>query len=215
MFKKNKNWFTVVEIVVVITILVILSTIALVSYNWSLNSSRDTKRVSDLMLISNSLELFSKTHNNLFPLATTKTTILYISGSTLTGWYLQDFDTTLIDTGVTLNQLPVDPMLKSYYIYGVSSDYKKYEIASRLETNDNGQAVKTWYKLVDNTFLDNIYVVWNYRKSTINTTYALDWLIVFKDMGSGVLAKYDWVAFTGTSSTGSYIVVKKDSISYK
>jgi prepilin-type N-terminal cleavage/methylation domain-containing protein len=51
--------FTLVELIVVVTILAILSTIGFVSYSTYLTSVRDTNRISQLVSISDGLNLYS------------------------------------------------------------------------------------------------------------------------------------------------------------
>jgi prepilin-type N-terminal cleavage/methylation domain-containing protein len=55
----NKQAFTLVELIVVITILAILWTIAFISLQWYSSQARDSKRLSDVQNIKKSLELFS------------------------------------------------------------------------------------------------------------------------------------------------------------
>jgi len=50
--------FTLVELIVVITILAILATIGLLSFSEYLVSARDVNRISQLKLISDALELY-------------------------------------------------------------------------------------------------------------------------------------------------------------
>ena len=52
------HWFTLVELIVVVTILAILWTIWFVSYNWYLAWVRDTNRTSQLVSIHDWLELY-------------------------------------------------------------------------------------------------------------------------------------------------------------
>ena len=54
----NKKGFTLVELLIVITILGILSTVAVSSFRSSQMKSRDAKRKSDLKQIANALEMF-------------------------------------------------------------------------------------------------------------------------------------------------------------
>jgi prepilin-type N-terminal cleavage/methylation domain-containing protein len=55
---RNIYGFTLVELIVTITILVILGTIAFVSLGGYAGSARDGSRVSDLSLIAKGLDLF-------------------------------------------------------------------------------------------------------------------------------------------------------------
>jgi prepilin-type N-terminal cleavage/methylation domain-containing protein len=57
--QNNSLWFTLVELIVVITILAILWTIAFISLQWYSAQARDSKRLSDIQNIKSSLELFS------------------------------------------------------------------------------------------------------------------------------------------------------------
>lgn len=57
--RPDKLGFTLIELIVVITILAILWTIAFVSIQWYSAQARDSKRLSDIQNIKKSLELFS------------------------------------------------------------------------------------------------------------------------------------------------------------
>ncbi len=59
MIIKNKQAFTLVELIVVITILAILWTIAFISLQLYSKSARDSRRISDISNVKKSLELFS------------------------------------------------------------------------------------------------------------------------------------------------------------
>lgn len=53
---QNKKWFTLVELIIVITILAILGTIWFVSFQWYTADARNTKRTSDLSSLQWALE---------------------------------------------------------------------------------------------------------------------------------------------------------------
>jgi len=55
----QKKWFTLVELIVVITILAILWTIAFLSFQWYSRDARDSKRTSDVNNMKTTLELFN------------------------------------------------------------------------------------------------------------------------------------------------------------
>lgn len=55
--KNLKKWFTLVELIVVITILAILGTIAFISLQWYSSDARNSKRVSDLGSISTAMSI--------------------------------------------------------------------------------------------------------------------------------------------------------------
>jgi len=60
---KNKKGFTLVELLVVIVIICILSTLAVVALNSARAKARDAKRVADIKTVQNSLELYFSDRN--------------------------------------------------------------------------------------------------------------------------------------------------------
>jgi prepilin-type N-terminal cleavage/methylation domain-containing protein len=62
----QKYAFTLVELIVVITILAVLGTIAFVSFQGYTTSARDSVRISDLKVIQKALE-FELTKNDILP----------------------------------------------------------------------------------------------------------------------------------------------------
>jgi prepilin-type N-terminal cleavage/methylation domain-containing protein len=61
-YKKNSA-FTLVELIVVITILAILGTITFLSYSTFTKSARESTRLSDVVSISRALEYFKAQYN--------------------------------------------------------------------------------------------------------------------------------------------------------
>ena len=55
----KKSAFTLVELIVVVTILAILATIGFVSFSWYLAGTRDTNRIAQTKAMSDALELYS------------------------------------------------------------------------------------------------------------------------------------------------------------
>ncbi|MBX4205782.1 type II secretion system GspH family protein [Candidatus Microgenomates bacterium] len=66
-----KRGFTLIEILVVIAIIGILSTLAIISYTGVQKSARDTQRKSDLKQYQNALEVFSNKNGGFYPSETT------------------------------------------------------------------------------------------------------------------------------------------------
>lgn len=73
---KRRHGFTLVELIVVITILVILGTIAFVSLGSYAGTARDGSRVSDLANLSKGLDLFY-VKNGSFPDPSGATSVTY------------------------------------------------------------------------------------------------------------------------------------------
>lgn len=68
---KNKSGFTLIEMLVVISLIGILAALALVSFGASQKQARDTTRKSDLRQYQTSLEMYGNLASGLFPSRTT------------------------------------------------------------------------------------------------------------------------------------------------
>lgn len=152
--------FTLVELIVVITILAILSTIWFVSYSWFLWISRDSKRLYDIKSIENTMELnFLKTaeypNPDDFQIASYNSTTLWKQ------WTFWDDALSFISKSMT--ELPIDPLYKTQYIYSVTSDNQRYEL---MFVTENKQK---FAQLFDKVFANDIHVMiqWNYNKIAI------------------------------------------------
>lgn len=121
--------FTLVELIVVITILAILWTIGFVSLSGYAKTSRDSVRVSDISTITKSLEIFWSMHN-VYPspnnmielLASWKT--LSLQGEAWT-WVLNSIK--VFDA--------IDPVSNNYYSYVTNPSKTNYQILSKLESD--------------------------------------------------------------------------------
>ncbi len=65
--KKIITGFTLIEMLVVVSIVGILASLTLVSFTSSQKSARDTQRKSDLKQYATALEGFASNHNSLYP----------------------------------------------------------------------------------------------------------------------------------------------------
>jgi type II secretion system protein G len=100
---KKTIGFTLIEILVVVTIIGLLTLIAVVSYSTFLKQARDAKRKSDLSQIAAALEMY-RSNNDTYP-----TTSL----------------TQLTSPTVYIQSIPVDPKnpTNTYYYSASTSDY--------------------------------------------------------------------------------------------
>lgn len=101
----SQKAFTLVELLVVITIIAILSTIGLVAYGTFLKNARDARRQADLKFIQSALEEYHA-DQHYYPSGTTL-------GSSITN------NTTPLKTYLTT--VPKDPKDQSAYSYVASS----------------------------------------------------------------------------------------------
>jgi len=110
-----KKSFTLIEILVVVTIIGLLTLTAVVTYSVFLKQSRDAKRKTDLEQIRASLEMY-RSNNDTYPVGSVYATTLSVLTTPVT--YIQS--------------LPTDPKSSSYSYYytGSASDYT---IAAYLE----------------------------------------------------------------------------------
>lgn len=79
MRKINKNAFTLVELLVVITILAIISVVAYQSFGWATDKAISSRKISDISTIESWLQNFKST-NNYYPMPMS-------SGATNMFWY--------------------------------------------------------------------------------------------------------------------------------
>jgi prepilin-type N-terminal cleavage/methylation domain-containing protein len=167
---KNTKAFTLVELIVVITILAILWTIAFVSFQGYTRNSRDSVRFSDISKIKLSLELFI-INNWKYPDPTNWINITY-SGTTI--WQQWNFwESTFINVK-NLNKIPTDPLVNSEYTYSVTTNRMNYEIWWILEWNNLSQL-----NLINKTYalwtIDaQSYVIWTYNWKILK---VLSWSI--------------------------------------
>lgn len=118
-FNSTKKGFTLIETLVVISIIGILMGISLVAFQNSRSSARDAKRKADLESIRSALELSRSD-------SATKTYPVY-SGSTATS--PSAFQTQL----ASYLSIPADPITGQNYYY-ISTAGTTYKLCARLET---------------------------------------------------------------------------------
>lgn len=98
----NKNGFTLVELLVVISIMAILSSVAVASYSGITAKARDSQRIKDLQAIKQGLELYrSDIHN-------------YPTGA---NFPLFTKPASLVGIGITYLQVPQDKNSTNNYVY--------------------------------------------------------------------------------------------------
>lgn len=199
---KNKNAFTLVELIVTISILAILATLWALSFLWYQVDARNTKRGTDLK------NLHSKIETSLLQWLDLNKT-LSETGSTLSGvnisfwgflwstnlpWKYAAWEIDYGAIGVVRDEF-LDPKFNVPYVLWYSTFLKKYQLAATVE-NQAGE-----YDIISS---------WNYgaRKSNVvranrssiswNIFYAVEW-----DLKTLWFKVWDnvWI-----SATGEYII---------
>ncbi|MDD2870984.1 MAG: prepilin-type N-terminal cleavage/methylation domain-containing protein [Candidatus Gracilibacteria bacterium] len=129
MHKQKTNGFTLVELIVVITILAILGTIAFISLQGYSTQARDSSRISDISSIKTSLELFQLDAGK-YPNPTSGVDITY-SGAIV--WNQGIFGETVYANVDKLDKIPLDPLTNSKYTYSVTQTKNEYELGGIIE----------------------------------------------------------------------------------
>ncbi|QFR39517.1 prepilin-type N-terminal cleavage/methylation domain-containing protein [Candidatus Gracilibacteria bacterium 28_42_T64] len=125
----NKSAFTLVELIVVITILAILGTIAFISLQGYSRNARDSNRISDASSITTSLEVFVTT-SGFYPEPEEGFDISY-SGAMV--WHQGLLSDNVITNLKSLNTVPVDPLTGAHYTYSRLNTKKEFELGLMLE----------------------------------------------------------------------------------
>lgn len=174
---QNKKWFSLVELIISISILIILSTLWFMSYSWYTKNARDSKRISDIQLLKSSILVYSKSNEWIFPdFSESSSWVIYT-------WTLlnqiskqQKIDEKFLWKIWISNKL-LDPLSGTNYVYWISWDKKYFQFSSTLEKQNNN----IWYNFLINKSYANLecwdmfaYVDWNYIPWESN---AYPWLI--------------------------------------
>ena len=137
----NLYWFTLVELIVVITIIAILGTIGFVSYSSYLVTTRDSNRISQLVRISDALQIYST--RDVLPTPENSVAIEY--DGTVIGyqWELWDWILQAIDYSRTAR----DPRDNSPYTYYVTVNRENFQLLALMEEADSLQSSRIWNTL--------------------------------------------------------------------
>lgn len=123
---KNKSGFTLVEVLIVISIIGLLASIILVGLGGFRSKGRDTRRIADLSTIRLGLEAYYSKEGQ------------YPSDG---NW--DNLEKQLRDAGVGINNIPNDPLSgrseQEKYVYDVSSDRQSYVVRAQLEDANAAQ----------------------------------------------------------------------------
>ncbi len=132
MKQTQKTAFTLIELIVVITILAILWTIAFISLQWYSAQARDSKRLSDIQNIKKSLELFSL-NTWKYPEPDEYFTVSYSWELARYQWYVWDQVSTNLSRN--LNEKPTDPITGAEYIYSTTNTQTEFEVLGLYESD--------------------------------------------------------------------------------
>jgi prepilin-type N-terminal cleavage/methylation domain-containing protein len=123
------DWgFTLVELMVVITVIGILASLVLVGMRRVQTTGRDARRIADLQQVRNGLEVYFS-RNLSYPQFTNSS------------WSAQSdpLPAALIGANIGIASVPVDPLNRAPFVYTYSSaaPWTGYVLRALLENNDN------------------------------------------------------------------------------
>ena len=127
----NKKAFTLVELLVVMSIIGILAAVGIGSFRTTQMKGRDAQRKSDLKQISNSLDLYYADYGQ-YP------------SSAQVAWGSEFSDA---KGTIYFKTVPSDPLTdNSYsYLYRVSADSQMYQLFAQLENTEDRDRITTTY----------------------------------------------------------------------
>lgn len=158
--------FTLVELIVVIAILAILSTIWFISFQGYTSQSRDSVRVSDMKIVEKALVLNNVTSGN-YPVPGN-------IDANVTHWKQWEVSKEVLARLQWISQVPVDPLTKTPMKYATTHDSKQFQLKYDLE------AISQWK--ISQIYARNIAhkITWNYNGLFLvwndNVYYSSIWL---------------------------------------
>lgn len=130
--QKYQKWaFTLIEIVVSATILVILTSIGFYSYTKNISGARDSARVTDISALQSQLSLYKRERwaypfpGNYFNI-TNRWNIVVLQGKM----------NKMVSLSTATN-LPFDPELDIPYFYATTKNRQEYQLAGSIENSDD------------------------------------------------------------------------------
>lgn len=130
---KNKNAFSLIELLVVISIMAILAGIGYISFRTARATARDGRRLADLKNIQTAVETYAADNNGRIPCAGSP-----MSYKSTNENYRWDTLSELLKEYYSAAYLPVDPQTGSttyYYEYKCNENDQIYALRAKMERN--------------------------------------------------------------------------------
>ncbi len=173
---QNKLWFTLVELIVVITILAILWTIAFISLQWYSRDTRNSVRISDLSNINKMIWVkIAETWKVPAP-----DDYINITASWTTLIYQWQAWKRVLDVLWVFNWWK-DPLDETYYTYSTNTNLTKYELLWFLE----------WNSIANLNLLDKINAETNLSTRQVRTKWDDLWIILDSDTNQPITEAID------------------------
>lgn len=157
-----KKAFTLIELIVVVTILGILWTLGFMAYSWYAQSARDSARITDIRSIAKVLEIYAVEYNK-YPYPTSSTSMTY---SWAIVWEQGVFGKSVLKRIGHLNIVPVDPLTGAQYTYSVTQNKRNYQLGTISEGADELAQLSQQTHAAQKTA--TAIIEWNYYQPIIN-----------------------------------------------
>lgn len=157
------QWFTLVELIVVITILAILATIWYISIIWYSLTARDTTRIADVASIVKVIELY-KTQSWTFPPVTNPISVTFSGSAIWEQWSFWEDSRRAISR---ISDIPIDPLTWNQYAYSKTNATWEYQVGTIVEKYESVSFAPT---LISQSYASNLLknfattlIKWNYN----------------------------------------------------
>lgn len=141
--------FTLIELMIAVTIMAVLIVIASTTFSYAQKLSRDGRRISDLRSIEAALELYYS-KNKAYPLVSSWTN----SGDAPGSWISQGSTGEEAFTPSYMRAVPNDPLNNAVYRYYYVTDRQNYKVMVRMELSNkiaknsaDGGACDGWFEI--------------------------------------------------------------------
>lgn len=156
---RNKKAFTLIELVVVVSIITALSTIAFNSLQWYTLQARDSARLTDMWNMATSLNLFH-VQSSQYP---EPSWLVNINYSWSVVWMQWTFWKSVFENLGNLDRKPVDPLNSNEYTYSVTSNRNEFQLSWIMEANDLWMNNLVSQSNAESKIQAKAYNTWNYN----------------------------------------------------
>jgi len=163
----KKTAFTLVELIVVISIIAILWTISFISIQNYSKESRNSVRVTDLWIMKQWLSVYNINAWR-YPLPSSYTWVTYKMWLLWNQW---TFWNTTLNNLWSITELPLDPFFMNEYDYSVLWNKNKYQLWTVLEWDFF--STTNFVSQVNAISIDQItpYISWDYKSNDVTAKY--------------------------------------------
>ncbi|EKD66286.1 MAG: hypothetical protein ACD_49C00054G0008 [uncultured bacterium (gcode 4)] len=209
-----KNWFTLTELLIVISILAILATIGFLSFQWYSKSARDSTRITDIKSIQQWLAI-TKVKSWVYPIPEWDTLEILVWTGILIQWYIWEN----ISSIIKINKLPLDPKDAKSYIYAVDKDRKKAQLlwylenwetinlSSFVDINNQVYAESSsdaYQNRQVYTIWDKLWILTDENKIPLQEVISGTWINLNSEDTSNIVAYFWWDTYGNWKSTGTW-----------